>query len=88
MLMASQIEKTESGLRWVRWAAATARSDGRPLWPPTRTARRRDRPNGQPPGDFHCPPDRIAVASGGRPECRRIPWTGPTDRTAPPLIVQ
>ena len=30
----------------------------------------------------------IAVASRGRPECRQIPRTGPTDRTAPPLIVR
>ena len=37
------------------------------------------------PGDFHRPPDRIA--SGGRPECRRIPRTGLTDWTVPPLIV-
>ena len=45
------------------------------------------RPIGRPPGDFHRPPDQIAVASGRRPECRRIPRTGPTDRTAPPLIM-
>ena len=46
------------------------------------------RPIGRPPGDFHHPPDRIAVASGGRLECRQIPRMRPTDRTVPPLIVR
>ena len=50
MLMSSQIEKTKSGLRWVRWAAATARSGGRSPWPLDRMARGRDRPLGQAPG--------------------------------------
>ena len=45
-------------------------------------------PIGRPLGDFHRPADRITVASGGRLECCRIPRMGPTDRTAPPLIVR
>ena len=66
-----------------------ARSGVRPSWPPDRTDARptrpiqrlRLRPNGTGPG-------RPSARPGGRPECYRIPPTGPTDRTAPPLIVR
>ena len=72
-----------------RPANSTAHSGSRPSWPRDRTKARAARPFQRlRPRPCGAGPGRPSARPGGRPECRRIPRTGPTDRTAPPLIVR
>ena len=86
-----------------RPASATTWYGGQPSRPSDRTARGSNRPLGWSavvdaraarsikrtlPRPRRMGPATSSARPGGRPECRRIRWTGPTDRTAPPLILR